>query len=257
MNRKMLHLCVVILSLTAVTAVPVLGAESSATAQAAVKEERTGVKRVLLLAPGPGNPRNGEGDFIQLKDGRILFIYTRFTGGSDDHSEAHLAGRFSSDGGKTWTAKDVLVLPNEGRWNVMSVSLLRFADERIALFYLVKNSLKDCRPVMRTSTDEAKSWSEPVRIIPDEQIGYYVVNNDRVVQLKTGRIVVPVALHNMPEYETPDWAGKIMCCMSDDNGKSWRGSKSELTGKSPDGRRITLQEPGVVELKDGRLLTFA
>ena len=31
---------------------------------------------VLFLATGPNNPRNGEGAFIRLKDGSILFAYT-------------------------------------------------------------------------------------------------------------------------------------------------------------------------------------
>lgn len=214
-----------------------------------------GPVRALLLPPGPGNPRNSEGDFIQLKDGRILFVYTHFTGGGGDHSAAHLAGRYSSDNGATWTDEDVTVVPNEGDWNVMSVSLLRLADDRIALFYARKNSLEDCRPLMRISTDEAKTWSEPTVII-DDQVGYYVLNNDRVVQLKSGRLIVPVALHNLPEYKKPDWAGKIMCYLSDDAGQTWRRSESELIGRSDDGSRVTLQEPGVVELKDGRVMMF-
>ncbi|MDH7569773.1 MAG: sialidase family protein, partial [Armatimonadota bacterium] len=86
--------------------------------------EADGVRKIRLLPPGPGNPRNSEGDFIQLQDGRILFVYTHFTGGGEDHATAHLAGRFSSDGGYTWTPDDVVVLPNEGAMNVMSVSLL-------------------------------------------------------------------------------------------------------------------------------------
>jgi len=32
-------------------------------------------------------------------------------------------------------------------------------DGRIALFYMLKNSLSDCRPVVRFSADEAKTWS--------------------------------------------------------------------------------------------------
>ena len=45
-----------------------------------------GVEKIRLLPPGPGNARNSEGDFIQLKDGRILFVYTHFTGGGSDHA---------------------------------------------------------------------------------------------------------------------------------------------------------------------------
>ncbi len=47
-----------------------------------------------------------------------------------------------------------------------------------------------------------------------------------------------------------------MCYLSDDNGKTWRRSKDSFQGYSPDGRRITVQEPGLVELKDGRLMMY-
>ncbi|VAX18245.1 Sialidase, partial [hydrothermal vent metagenome] len=103
-----------------------------------------GKEVTLRLEPGEGNPRNSEGDFIQLKDGKILFIYSHFTGGSGDNSSAYLAGRYSSDGGKTWSSEDVKILPNEGGMNVMSVSLIRLDKDRIALFYLRKNSETDC-----------------------------------------------------------------------------------------------------------------
>lgn len=218
----------------------------------AIKEG--GVTKIRLLPPAKGNPRNSEGDFVQLKDGRVLFVYTHFTGGGGDHSRAHLAGRFSSDGGRTWTPSDVAVVPNEGKMNIMSVSLLRLRSGAIALFYLRKNSLYDCRPLMRISTDEAKTWSEPTEVIGEKEMGYYVLNNDRVVQLKSGRLVAPVSRHSVPGQK---WSGRgvILCFLSDDNGKTWRRSRSELTGKTAK-RHVTLQEPGVVELKDGRLLMW-
>src|SRR5262245_43744174 len=140
-------------------------------------------EKIPLLMHTADAPRKSEGDFVQLKDGRLLLIYTKFTGGRNDAATAHLASRTSADGGRTWTAGDVTVVQNEGRENTMSVSLNRLADGRIALFYLRKNSMHDCRPYARFSTDEAKTWSEPTEIIPDAEIGCYVMNNDRVVQL--------------------------------------------------------------------------
>ena len=101
------------------------------------------IRKTLQLLPGKGNPRNSEGDFVQLRDGRLLFVYTHFTGGSGDHATAHLAGRFSSDGGLTWTREDVTIVQNDGKKNIMSVSLLRLKDDMIALFYLRKDSLSD------------------------------------------------------------------------------------------------------------------
>ena len=82
---------------------------------------------VLKLAPSSNNPRNSEGDFITLKDGRILFVYSHYTSGSGgDHDPAFLAGRYSEDGGRTWTSEDEVIIENEGGMNVMSVSLHSF-----------------------------------------------------------------------------------------------------------------------------------
>ncbi|MEC5129438.1 sialidase family protein [Verrucomicrobiales bacterium BCK34] len=218
-------------------------------------KEISGVEKNRLLPPGPGNARNSEGDFIQLKDGRILFVYTHFTGGGSDHAAGHLAGRYSSDGGKTWTKDDVVVVPQSGGFNDMSVSLLRLQDGSIGLFYARKNSLLDCRPVMRISNDEAETWSDPIECITDE-VGYYVLNNDRVIQLDSGRLIMAVALHNLEEWEEPNWKGEAMCYYSDDSGKTWKRNTTILTPEKPDGSRFIAQEPGLVELKDGRVMMF-
>jgi hypothetical protein len=221
-----------------------------------ILQRQDGVERIPLLPPGPGNPRNSEGSFIQLKDGRVLLVYSHFIGGGGDNSAAYLAGRFSSDNGHTWSDKDITVVANEGGCNVMSVSLLRLQDGQIALFYIRKDSPADCRVCLRTSSDEAQTWSKPTTCIKDE-VGYYVMNNDRAVQLARGRIVLPVALHNTAKMAKPDWAGVVMCYLSDDMGRTWRRSKSRLTTIDSAKKRITTQEPGVVELKDGRLMMWA
>ncbi len=214
------------------------------------------VQRNVLLPPTANNPRNSEGDIIQLKDGRVLLVYTHFTGGAGDHAKAHLAGRYSDDGGVTWTEDDRLIVDNEAGMNVMSVSLLRLAGGRIALFYLRKNSTKDCEPLLRISEDEAESWSEPIEIIPESETGYYVLNNDRVIQLKDGRLIVPLAQHYGVDW--PRWRGDadIVCYTSDDAGKTWERSQMAPTAASVDGRAVVAQEPGVVELADGRVLMW-
>ena len=215
---------------------------------------RPTVETFLAVPPGPGNPRNSEGDFIHLKDGRILLVYSHFTGGPGDHATAHLAGRFSSDGGKTWADHSVMVVPNEGKKNTMSVSLLRLQNGQIAMFYLRTNSTVDCRPLMQISIDEGRSWSKP-RVCIDE-IAYFILNNDRAVQLDSGRIVLPVVNHNRPEWKERDRNGVTMCYLSDDDGQTWRRSKETRKAYTPEGKRCLVQEPGVVELGDGRLMMF-
>ena len=211
-------------------------------------EGMTGIHTVLKLAASADNPRNSEGDFITLKDGRILFVYTRFSGGtSSDHAPAQLMARSSSDQGMTWSTEDQLIVDKEGDMNVMSVSLLRLQNGNIALFYARKNSLDDCTPQMRISKDEGKSWSDPKPCITDRK-GYFVLNNDRVLQLKSGRLLLPVSLHKTSSTE---WShkGQLRCYYSDDHGSSWYAGSLVPTPDS-----IITQEPGVVELKDGKIM---
>ncbi|MDP7302240.1 MAG: sialidase family protein, partial [Pirellulaceae bacterium] len=80
--------------------------------------------------------------------------------------------------------------------------------------------------------------------------GYRVLNNDRVIQLKSGRLVVPLAVHYLPGWPGFQSSADIVCYLSDDQGRSWRASKSTLKSE------FLAQEPGVVELNDGRLLMF-
>src|SRR5436190_23927857 len=105
------------------------------------------VEKNPLLPPVINNPRNSEGDFLALKNGLLMFVYSRFTGGAADDARADLAAIYSGDGGKSWSLRYEPVLEHEGKQNVMSVSLLRLADGEIALFYLRKNSLEDCIPM--------------------------------------------------------------------------------------------------------------
>lgn len=217
------------------------------------------VERSLLLMPGAGNPRNSEGDFVQLKDGRILFIYSHFyEGRGGDHDPAVLMARYSADGGRTWTHDDARVIGNEGGQNVMSVSLLRLQGQRIALSYSRKNSITDNRRVVRFSRDEGVTWSDAVEIIPASEPGYYSANNDRLVQLRAGRLILPVVQHNGPAVGSEKWSetGLVCAYLSDDAGQTWRRSKGSFYVDNPKGERIVAQEPGVVQLKDGSLLMF-
>ena len=203
---------------------------------------------VLRLQKGEDNPRNSEGDFVELKDGRILFVYSHYYGEStSDHATAYLASRVSSDRGRTWSPQDKLVIDNEGGLNVMSVSLLRLNSGEIALFYLRKNSISDCIPMMRLSTDEGKSWGDPVPCITDRK-GYFVLNNDRVIQREDGRLLLAVAQHNFPGGDFSGY-GILYCYYSDDQGKSWKSSTSV-----PNPDTVRYQEPGLVLLNDNSIL---
>ena len=213
---------------------------------------------VLDLETDPSNPRNSEGSFLELRDGRLMFAYTRFTGGGDDNATADIAAVYSADSGLSWSKVPEIVVKNDAVENVMSVSLLRLADGRIALFYLKKNGLDDCRLWLRLSSDEAKTWSPAALTMPAP--GYFVVNNDRILQLRSGRLVVPAAFHRLKGQNTHDMKNFdpraiALFFLSDDAGKTWRESASwwALPSRTQSG----LQEPGAIELEDGTLYGWA
>ncbi len=216
---------------------------------------------VATLPHGPNNPRNSEGAFATLRDGRLLFAYTRYRGTSwADHAVADIAARYSADGGRTWSAEDRLLVPNDGTQNVMSVSLLRLADGRLALFNLRKDGFNACLPFLRVSQDEGETWSVGSRCIPVP--GYFVLNNDRVVALRSGRLAMPVAYHRPRGARQGgflvdgtglghDSRALAVFYLSDDQGQTWYEAPDALPLPVRSG--TGLQEPGVVELSDGRL----
>lgn len=219
-----------------------------------------GAEIALELTPTPENPRNSEGDFVWLKDGTLLFAWSRFyqagkhENGSWDNGGADIACRRSPDGGRTWSGKDEILVRNTAM-NLMSVSFLRLADGRIALFYIEKESAAVYKAMMRTSADEAKSWSEVVEVTGVVPRGQYCLNNARVIQLKTGRILVPLAYHPPKPEGGNQSAAKLFCVRSDDGGRTWTaGEMSEVFNAA--GERVVSQEPGVIELKDGRVMMW-
>lgn len=206
----------------------------------------------LQLPPSDNNPRNSEGAFVQLTDGRLLFAYTHFYGGSADDAEAFIAGRYSDDGGRTWTDEDAVVLENEGGCNVMSVSFFRYQDGALGMLYLRKDhEYRLCRGFVRRSDDEGESWSEPT--LATTRHTYNVVNNDRIVRLSSGRLLIPASLHHPTNGSRQP--GHTTCYISDDDGQTWEMALSEIS--TLDDNRYGLQEPCVIELNDGRLMMLS
>ena len=215
---------------------------------------------ILDLPPRAGNPRNSEGAFADLRDGKILFVYSHFLGDSgSDHAKARLAARVSADGGATWSDDAFIATPREEEaMNVMSVSLLRLGNGDLGLFYLLRFSWHEMRMWLRRSADDGRTWGEPVNCLPSG--GYYVVNNDRVVRLKSGRLVIPAARHpsraDRNEASAVDWRAVATFFLSDDDGRTWRESADYGTLPVVH-TKSGLQEPGLVELPDGRLWAWA
>jgi hypothetical protein len=216
--------------------------------------------------------RSGEGCVAPLPDGSLYMVYGRFTG-PQDHDPAVLFERRSTDGGRRWSRRKVFLPTPKDALNLMSVSLLPLRDGRLAAVFLRKNSVKeDCRPRFMTSGDGGRSWSASAYMT--DQPGYYVVNNDRLVQLSGGRLAAPYAWHGRP-FNQDLWGVRCGCFLSDDLGATWRKGRMEikveaenvLFPKLVDPRvpdivkdiregHVQCQEPGLVELADGRVFMW-
>ena len=229
---------------------------------------RAGVEPEVLLEVGPSETvaRASEGDLAVLKDGRWLLGYSEFPAkqkgryaAHHDHAKARIVTRTSSDNGRTWSEPAVAAEPEDGDLNVMSVSFLRLRDGRLALFYIRKRAESDGRPVMRVSADEGRTWSAPQYCVDEAHRDYYVLNNARAVRLSTGRIVLPLCRHSVDAGDPQGFEseGRLCVAASDDDGQSWRMICEPFKVFDRLKARVTVQEPGIVELRDGRLLLYA
>lgn len=212
-------------------------------------------REVLFLAPKENNPRNGEGTFLRLMDGSILFVYSGFTGeywGDDCPSD--IRGIYSYDEGETWVNDRVLLVHDEASANYMCPSLLRMGNGDLGLFYLRKkkymNAITDDICLVR-SCDEGQTWSEPVYCTNGKE--YFVMENDHVIRLKSGRIVIPLNLHSGWDGETFVRTGHGLMCMvaSDDDGRSWTEISGRYDIPLAQCSATGLQETMIYQMEDG------
>jgi sialidase-1 len=198
----------------------------------------------LVYPATTGNPRYTEGSVLALRDGSLLFATTEFQNSGSDFAKARLVGRRSADEGRTWS--DAVVLQeNTGALNVMSVTLRRIEPSgKIGMFYLQKDGFDDLHAFVRYSTDEARTFGALIQVTSGK--GYHVMNNDRVTQLSSGRLLAPVAFTNDVKKENHFVS---FCFISDDEGLTWRRGQGHV-----DAPRRGAMEPEVVELADGRVL---
>ncbi|MDD5064950.1 MAG: sialidase family protein [Phycisphaerae bacterium] len=208
-------------------------------------------KVVCELQSTKENPRNSEGAFMALKNGDILFVYSKFTGKTHrDDDVSCIASIVSKDDGETWSDSKVLFMPEKAR-NIMSVSLLRMDNDDMGMFYLVRKGWGDTRPCIRRSSDEGDTWTEPEYCTKTR--GYYEVCNDCAVMLSNGRIIIPAAYFGVKKrYDPFSFRGTAVFLISDDDGHTWRESGEVLHMPIPRSR-TGLQEPGIVELLNGDL----
>ncbi len=206
-------------------------------------------KESLFLHIGENVPRMGEGTFIRLSSGAIMFAFIRYVGAEwDDHCPADIAAVVSNDEGESWSEARILLYHDEKSRNLMCPTLLRLQNGDIGMV-LARKEGNNCIPHFSVSKDDGLTFSAPVPCI-DSNL-YYVLENDHAIRLKDGRILVPLNLHEM-FGQTFSGYGKMLMLASDNDGKSWEFISEPVSSPFPPEVTGTgLQETAVYEMPDG------
>ena len=214
-------------------------------------------KEVLFLTAKDGNPRNGEGSFLRIDKNTIMYAYSKFRGNDwNDYCPADIYAIYSYDEGETW--QDERLIVKHDSKNVMCASLLRFSNGDIGTFYLKKDEETDsCVIYVIRSSDNGKTWSEPTRCIQEDK--YFVTNNDRVIKLKNGRILIPANYHAFVK-DAPDKSvtsvGIFNIFASDDDGYTWYKLSDNIEIPEKESQS-GLQESGLYQRETGEIIAWS
>ena len=161
----------------------------------------------------------------------------------------------STDGGRTWKEQGRMKM----QWSLPGmvsdggVTFLRVKDGRIAALLPrhVQGQKGGGLPVITFSKDDGATWT-PARLIGEAEGSWYVMN-DRLIQLRSGRLLVPVAhMPQAPGLHEGD-KNQSLCFFSDDGGETWRRSREPASLDDARG----MQEPCVAEVEGGRVLMLS
>jgi sialidase-1 len=209
----------------------------------------------VVIAHTPDRSFIGPGT-IRLENGDILMAAPW---GRPPTNFEQLAATFpvpmlyrSTDGGRTWREQGRLKIewPLKGMVSDQGISFLRLKDGRLAIVLPrhVEGLHGGGVPAISFSSDDGATWSAAKMLI-EEDAAYYVMN-DRLIQLKSGRLLVPVSRKAGKHEGDKD---ESLAMLSDDGGATWRLSRGRARLEKPRG----MQEPCAVELADGRVRLLA
>ena len=201
----------------------------------------------------PITPHCLEGTLLKGREGAIYFTF----------AAKGLNMKESVDNGRTWGEPWHFVDRMGSRIKGSHLTVFRMQSGKLGLVYNDYENFPRGIPgrdnwsgiMFRESEDEGKTWSDPNLVYPLNGL----CCSGHVILLSDGRILAPGfrwishdATGESEGFSSPSFSYSFTC-FSDDEGKSWQVSHSQLFISH---YRFTcsLEEPTVVELGDGRLL---
>lgn len=201
---------------------------------------------VIVPLPANRTHRGITGSILKMKDGTLLFAYSAVEGALLSKDPGGIAARKSADFGRTW-GNPFLLQPRPGLGETAHPSLVRLPDGSILFAYDVQNLTTDDpnaggdqHTYVRLSPDDGRSWSDPfcATLMP----GICHAMPDKVVQLSSGRIIMPV--------ESP-WPVGGRYFVSRDAGRTWQHHRG-IT-HDPEGVYGDYGYPGITFVEDGQV----
>ena len=198
----------------------------------------------LIVCPRRrGNPRNTADSLLELHDGTLVYIYGRQRARADE-AASDVAAKKSTDGGFSWSASFVL-MANQGNMNSGTGGWRRLHSGKIGVVIFHMDDYDNLKCYFSTTDDRLKEYSEPSLITA--RPGYNCPCNGRLLQLDSGRLIYPVAYTVRSRAQNENYS--VLVYFSDDEGKTWRESRSELKLA-----KRGAMEPVVAEIKEGRCM---
>ena len=217
----------------------------------------------------PHEPGTLEGTLTKGKDGKILFTAHEvdLTADAEMGGAPYLRMQESADGGRTWCEPWDMADENGERIWALHHTELRLPSGELGLIcsemwhhYGHRGRDAGRSMMFRTSKDEGRTWSAPTIMFH----GFCMTCTGHAIILSSGRILAPTFswISPFPGTEAEAWASCVegtpsfsysSALFSEDNGATWQSSLSELF-ISRYRQNFVLEEPTVVELRDGTLL---
>ena len=189
---------------------------------------------------------------VQLPDGRLMASFVRKT-----PETYQFAASFSEDGGRNWTdPRYLLHLFEFGVWQGGQILTLPNGERHAFLLNDANTGGRSRQDIWHVKSRNGHFWEGLRRIRPG-----YTSSLNSVIQLRSGRILLPFSYRANRNWDnrglgSDSFMGHFSSTLfySDDEGKTWQQSPSELKAPILDSHGpYGAIEPVVVELLDGRV----
>lgn len=163
---------------------------------------------------------------IVCTDNGKLIAYCELRRSDSDWAVIDIGMKKSSDGGKTWSERKILV-SGENKNTVNNPVMITDGD---TLHFLYCVNYK--RVFYMKSTDEGESWTDKTELTDslrrnaeDFFFSCIAVGPTHGIRLSSGRLLVPIWMAYNKEDEKSHHPSVISVIFSDDRGKSWKTGK--------------------------------